>query len=322
MLYSTVSPATKPGLTINSYKPTQTPKPQKTANPQWLIEQYLLYIRQVENVAETTYRNRKHILRPFFAALDITDLSTLTIQQVDEQLNAELQNCKPSTIQAKRQTLRSFFQFCQAYHKISMSFEWAMIRRIRVAPPRIKTLSPYEVSYVVGKCRIAQDALMIAVLYESGLRIGEMVKLVCDDLVDTQLRVRGKGERDRVVFITKDLAVVLMQFLNDERRYGRAHIFQPLQHHSNHANFKYGTCAVRERIQARFAEAGHKDMHPHQLRHSYAIAALEAGMDVRTLQKLLGHANLDTTMRYLQITDRYVEENYHKYFSRSVVRNR
>jgi site-specific recombinase XerD len=289
-------------------------------DPHQLLKRYLVYIEKVENVAVSTYKNRKYILMAFFDTFGISDVRKLTIQMVDEHLIARGVDKKPATIQAERQILRSYFWFCQTYHDVEMQFDWSMVRRVAVPAPRIETFTAEEIAGVVSQCKVKQDGLMIATLYESGVRIGELVSLACDDVRGSEVQVRGKGEQDRVVFITSGLADALAGHMHEEYRSGKEYLFQPIQHHYNHPNFKYGKCAVRDRIKARFAEAGLEGMHPHQLRHSYAITALRAGMDVRTLQKLLGHRNIDTTMRYLQLTDRHIEENYHKYFRRSVYR--
>lgn len=297
--------------------PDKSKKPP-VVNPFDLVKRYLTYIEKVENVAQSTYANRKHILLPFFDSLEVHDLRTLTIQMIDDHLALRGVSKKPSTIQAERQVLRSFFWFCQTYHNLEMQFDWSMVRRVRVHAPRIHTFTPEEIAHVVQSCEVEQDGLMIATLFESGMRIGELTNLRAEDLVGTQIQVRGKGEEDRVVFITQGLADALVSHMQREGRTGREYLFQPIQHHWNHPNVRYGRCGIRDRIKARFAEAGYPGMHPHQLRHSYAVVALQSGMDVRTLQKLLGHKNLDTTMRYLQLTDRHTEENYHRYFRRSV----
>ena len=76
---------------------------------------------------------------------------------------------------------------------------------------------------------------------------------------------------------------------------------------------------VRARIKRVFLRVMGIDMHPHQLRHAFAINLLENGANIRSIQKLLGHAKIETTMRYLGISDKYLKQDYTTHFGGSVL---
>lgn len=284
-----------------------------------LVLQYLDYIEKVERLSVATVLNRKYILLPIFSKLAKTDITDLTIQDIDEYFISRAVDLKPSSVNAQRQALRCFFEYCERYRNLPLRLDYTMIKRTRDVPPRVRTFSEQEIAHVISQAPELQDRLVIAVLYETGMRIGELLNLSVEDIRGTQIQLRGKGEKDRLVYVTQQLASALQAYIAD-RRYRAGKVFRPLQAHSNHPSDLYVSgYAVRDRIKRCFRQCGFI-MHPHQLRHSFAVNMLEKGMDVRTLQKLLGHANLDTTMRYLNITDHFTESTYHRHQTTSVIR--
>lgn len=284
--------------------------------PKTLVNQYLEYIEKVEKIAVSTVNNRRYILNPFFRQIQTEDVTQLTIYDIDEYIANK--PIKASSMNMERQALRGFFQYCSEYKELNLSFNWQIIRRTKDKPPKVRTFTKEEVNQVIQGCKEPQDKLMIAMMFETGMRIGEIINLCIEDMRGESIRVRGKGENDRVVYITPGLSRMLRTYLADRRTY-RDHVFRPLQVQKNHPDDRYVSAyGVRDRIQRAFKDCGH-DMHPHQLRHSFAISWLEAEGDVRTLQKIMGHASIETTMRYLDITDKFTEGAYKKAFSTSVI---
>lgn len=282
-----------------------------------LFQQYLEYLQGAGMVAKKTRDARKSMIKNFLAGLGHPNISGITLQDVDEYLFEIRKTVKGSTVNQYKQALRLFFEFCQARRKVVLQFDYTMIKRTRETSPRVATFSRAEVARVVGQCKHEIDALMIVVLYETGIRIGELADLRLQDIRDTEIQVRGKGEKDRVVMMPPDLAMALRQYVT-ARRIFRGHVFQPVQHHVNHPNDHFGTTRIRERIQAEFLRCGIV-MHPHQLRHSFALNWLEVDGDLRSLQKLLGHTSLETTQRYLNLTDSHLRENFHRRIPHSVL---
>lgn len=283
-----------------------------------LFKQYLNYLLGAGKVAERTREARRCMLNNFLLALGDPDISDITLQDIDEYLFEISQKVKGSTVNQYKQALRLFFEFCQARRKIPLQFDYTMIKRTREKSPRVVTFTREEVARVVCNCKHEMDALMITTLYETGVRIGELANLRVEDIRGTEIQIRGKGEKDRVVMMTEELAAALRRHVTS-RGIFRGHVFQPLQHHVNHDNDHYGTTRLRERIQREFKRCG-IEMHPHQLRHSFALNWLKAGGDLRSLQKLLGHDSLETTQRYLDITDNHLRNAYQQRMPNSVLK--
>lgn len=280
------------------------------------IARYLEHLKS-DNIAVTTIKNRRYILEPFFRKVGKIP-EEVTITDIERYLFERALETKPSTLQIEKQAIRGFFRYCYEYKEMDIKFKWDVIQRKKVKAPKIKTFTAEQISQVVNSCTQMQDKLIISLMFESGMRIGEVISLQISDIEGTAIHVRGKGENDRMVFVTHDLAKAIHSYVANRGDYS-GHVFRPLQKHKNHPNDRYVSAyGVRDRIQAAFWRCGYK-MHPHQLRHSFAKNWLMQGGDLRTLQILLGHSNMETTQRYLGLTDKETEQIYHRVQLRSVL---
>lgn len=282
-----------------------------------LTNQYLIYIERIEQVAATTVKNRRYILLPFFRTLGISDVTQISLYDIDEYFMHRTRD-KRSTTSSKRQVLRSFFQYCQEYREINLMFAWHTIHRVKTKSEKVVPIPREDVNKVVQSCLREQDRLMIALMFETGMRIGEVLKMKIEDMGDGQIRIRGKGSNDRLVFMSPELTKRL-----DVHRMNRGIVkgcyFRPLQRHNSHPSDRYiSAYSVRDRIEREFKRFG-IDMHPHVLRHSFAVDWLDRGGDIRTLQTLLGHESIETTQWYLNLTDRHRKATYLTVFSHSVL---
>lgn len=283
-----------------------------------LVNDYLTYLRDAENKAAATLGNHRDILQPLFRSLHKGDITDVTLYEVDDYLMKRLGRCKPSTVSLERQVTRSFFQWCEEYLELPLKFRYAAIKRSKVKPPKVQALEREAITKVVKDCAEEQDGLIISVLFETGVRISEVLSLQIEDIKGSQVRIRGKGEVDRIVVMTPYLAASLRSYAQNHR-YLTGHVFRPLQKHANHPNDRYVSAyGVRDRIEREFAKHGIK-MHPHQLRHSFAVDYLMRGGDLRSLQLLLGHASIETTQRYLGLSDAQLEAIYHRTMGVSVL---
>lgn len=295
------------------YRPTYI----ETTSPHSLVRQYLVYIEKVSRLAPTTILNRRYILTPFFESLAKDDVRDITIYEIDDLLIAEADRLMASSINATRQYLRSFFWYCADYRKIPLQFDWQQIKREAEESAPAKIFTEDEIADVIARTRNPQDQLMIGVKFETGVRISELTKLSVNDIHGCQIQVRGKGEKDRPVFLTQPTARMLREYLLDRKiLYGR--VFRPLQPQRGYPADAYSSDKqVRKRIERAFAKCGH-EMNPHDLRHSAAVNWLRKGIDIRTIQKMLGHKDLSTTQGYLQIDDPYIEREFRAHMSVSV----
>ncbi len=283
-----------------------------------LVNQYLIHIEKVERLAIATVKNRKYILGAFARDTEFTDVRNITPYDIDEYFITHCAADKPSSLNTRKRCFRLFFQYCQEYREINIAFNWDVIRLRKDKPPRVISFTAETVAAVIDTCTVLQDKLIIATMFETGMRIGEILTFKVENIYGTEIQVRGKGQVDRLVYMSKDLAKQMRSFLKQEQRFA-GYVFRPLQKQRNHPEQGYiSAYAVRDRIEAAFKRHGIK-MHPHQLRHSFAVEWVRSGGDIRTLQVLLGHENMETTERYLQFSDTQMQENYDRVFTSSVI---
>jgi integrase/recombinase XerD len=161
-------------------------------------------------------------------------------------------------------------------------------------------LSRAEVQALLEAPRNLRHRTMLAIMYASGLRVSEVARLKVADIDRTRnvIWVRsGKGRKDRQALLPPKLRDLLRSYWRSERPIDW--LF-PSSDPSQPISPKAIFLACRKAAQV----AGiAKPVHPHSLRHAFATHLLEAGVDLRTIQTLLGHANLTTTARYLQVSD-------------------
>jgi integrase/recombinase XerC len=177
--------------------------------------------------------------------------------------------------------------------------------QVLMSPPRGAPAAP-DASAETARAEL-RDAALAELLYGAGLRVGELVALdVRDvDLTRGDVRVMGKGGKERVVPLPAAARAALAAWLAPRRRPGvlAEPLFTALRARRGEAPRRLDPRDVRRRLARRALAAGLADrVHPHRLRHSYATHLLDMGADLRAIQELLGHASLSTTQKYTAVS--------------------
>jgi len=221
-----------------------------------------------------------------------------------------------ATIARRAAALRSFFrhQVLLGARRDNPAAELDLPRRHRRLP---RTLSPAEAERLIDAAsgttpRALRDQALVELLYGAGLRVGEAVGLDRPgvDLDARLVRCTGKGGKERVVPIGRRAAEAVRRYLArgrphlDRRR--RAELFLNAQ---GGGLTRAGAFFILRRLAAK-AGLEPERVHPHLLRHSFATHLLEGGADLRSVQEMLGHADLATTELYTHVSDRRRRELY------------
>jgi integrase/recombinase XerD len=235
-----------------------------------------------------------------------------------ERYLAELraEGLAPATIARKAAALRSFFrhQTLLGARSDNPAAELDLPRRTRRLP---RTLSPAEAERLVEAAagtqpRDLRDRALVEFLYGAGLRVSEAVSLERGgvDLENRLVRCVGKGDKERIVPIGRQGAEALRRYLARGRPFlDRRHRPELFLNAKGGPLTRAGAFLILRRLAAR-AGLEPERIHPHLLRHSFATHLLEGGADLRSVQEMLGHADLSTTELYTHVSDRRRRELY------------
>jgi site-specific recombinase XerD len=221
-----------------------------------------------------------------------------------------------TTIARRIAALRSFYrhQMLIGARADNPAAELDLPRRARTLP---RTLSPGEAERLIEAAhgatpRSLRDRALVELLYGAGLRVGEAVGLdrSAVDLERRLVRCLGKGSKERVVPIGREAADALRRYLARGRPYlDRRHRPELFLNAQGGGLTRAGAFLILSRL-AETAGLEPGRVHPHLLRHSFATHLLEGGADLRSVQEMLGHADLSTTERYTHVSDRRRKELY------------
>lgn len=285
-----------------------------------LVHNYIRYLEVERHASPYTVRNYTHDLRHFLQFLNMENVATL--EEVDRYLlrryiaTLQEQGFEKSSVSRKLSALRSFYGYLMQQNFISSN------PLLTVSSPKLEKrlpsfLSSDEVAQLLETPDTItpqgqRDRAMLEFLYASGLRVSEIVglDLVSVNIEAREIRVWGKGTKERMVLIGKPAASALDIYLREGRR-------QLLGNSRTEALFinRYGKRLSGRSLQkaiSRYALAAGLDkrVFPHMVRHSFATHLLDGGADLRVVQELLGHANLSTTQIYTHVTQSQARKVY------------
>jgi integrase/recombinase XerD len=242
------------------------------------------------------------------------DATTERLQAYVAKMRAE--GLAASTIARRIAAIRSFFrhQVLVGAREENPAAELELPRRRRALP---KTLSPGEVERLIEATtgvtpRALRDQALVELLYGAGLRVSEAVGLdkAGVDLENRFVRALGKGSKERIVPLGRPAVDALNRYLARGRPYldtrHRSELFLNAQ---GGPLTRAGAFLILRKL-AEKAGLDPERVHPHLLRHSFATHLLEGGADLRSVQEMLGHADLATTELYTHVSDRRRRELY------------
>lgn len=273
-----------------------------------LMEDYLSDLR-AENKSPHTLKNYRADLLGFLKFYQGT-LEALSVPVLREYF-AGLGEVSPATQARRRASLKSFLAWCYL-HDFTTTNPMDKLGSIKIPETQPRALPLEEVRKILSVIKDERDRVLFYLLSETGLRISEALALRVEDLrLDAQeLRVIGKGQRERTVFLTKSESLRLLRSYLRKAKIKSGLVFPPDERKQRvGASGMPLTYSVVCRAWKRYcAEAG-IDCTIHQLRHSYATDLINRGMRVEMVSKILGHKNLQTTQRYAMVSDQTIKRS-------------
>ena len=278
------------------------------------VERYLLLLAAQRS--ERTVDAYRRDLASFaqFQGAQIGTATTSSIEGWVARMRAD--GLAPSTIARRIAAVRSYFrhQVLLGVRPDNPAAEVATPRRTRKLP---RTLSPSESERLIDAAngttpRSMRDRALVELMYGAGLRVSETVGLARTsvDLDARIVRVLGKGDKERIVPLGRPAAESVRRYLALGRPHlDRRHRPDLFLNARGGALTRAGAFLILRKLAAK-AGLEPERVHPHLLRHSFATHLLEGGADLRSVQEMLGHADLSTTERYTHVSDRRRRETY------------
>jgi integrase/recombinase XerD len=272
----------------------------------------LLAARRAPRTVDAYRRDLEHFARWLDAPP--SGATTEQLESYVAQLRAD--GLSPATIARRLASLRALYRHLMLLGTRSdnPAAELASPRRIRKLP---RTLSPSEAERLIEAAngttpRALRDSAIVELLYGAGLRVGELVSLdkTSVDLDERLVRALGKGSKERVVPVGRRAVEALRRYLSRGRPYlDTRHRPELFLNAKGGPLTRAGVFLILRRLAGK-AGLEPERIHPHLLRHSFATHLLEGGADLRSVQEMLGHADLATTELYTHVSDSRRRELY------------
>jgi len=299
-----------------------------------LKTQFLEYIEIEKGRSIRTVENYDHYLTVFLGQTKITDpkdINDIKVRDFRIWLNRQStgNNRKTGeTIQKKTQNyyliaLRSFLKFMTKRSITSLPADH--IELAKIGERQIDIISQEELKRLLDAPnkeqdpeRRARDKAILEMLFSTGLRVSELCSLKNDlDLHLDEFSIRGKGGKVRVVFLSDEAKKAVREYLTLRKDMSDALFVQ-----TGLSNTKDAVPLTRrsiERIVKRHATVAgiSKKVTPHVIRHVFATDLLSNGADIRSVQAMLGHANIGTTQIYTHVTDKHLRDIHKKFHNRN-----
>ena len=269
-----------------------------------------LSAKEVEGCSTRTLKYYREIIEKLINTIDkpIKEIQTEEIRKylADYKENTK---CNAVTIDNLRRVLSSFFAWLEDEDYIIKS----PVRRIhKVKTPTIikETLTDENLEKLRDTSNCIRDLVLIELLYSTGIRVGELIKLNISDInfEDRSCKVFGKGNKQREVYFDARTKIHLKQYINTRQDENEALFVS-----KNKPYQRLSIAGIELIVRKIGLETEINKVHPHKFRRTLATMAIDKGMPIEQVQKLLGHVKIETTMHYAMVNQNNVKISHRKY---------
>lgn len=278
-------------------------------------EEYLSMFVAAKNIEGCSKRTLSYYESTIETMLDEIKIPARKVTTEDmRQYLADYQkrnDCSKVTVDNIRRNISSFFSWLEEENYILKS-PMRRIHKIKTNQQVKEVISDEDIEKLRDHCRCKRDLAMIDLLYSTGIRVGELVNLNISD-VDFEARecvVFGKGGKERRVYFDAKSKLHLQKYIESRTDENEA-LFVSLD--APHNRLKISGVEIRIRMLGRSVNLS--KIHPHKFRRTMATRAIDKGMPIEQVQKILGHSQIDTTMQYAMVNQSNVKSSHRKYIS-------
>lgn len=284
-------------------------------NLQLLISNYLEYCKTQKRLDEKTLKAYIIDLKQFSTLISCKEITMITTNTLETHIAQLHQQYKPKTVKRKIASLKAFFHYLEykdiiehnPFDKIQVRFREPVILPKTIPLHTIETFlsiiyrQRYNAKTDYQKRNALRDAAIIELLFATGMRISELCALKNNDvnLFDGTILIHGKGDKERLIQIGNDAVIHILE------EYKNNYLFeiQNCKHFfANQSGNALSDQAVRRMIN-KYTSLAAIDLHitPHMFRHTFATCLLEADVDIRYIQEMLGHSSINITQIYTHV---------------------
>ncbi len=268
--------------------------------------------KRIEGCSERTIKYYQTTIKHLLSQTTV-EVRKLTTEEMREYLSnyQKRNNCSNVTIDNVRRNISSFFSWLEEEDYILKS-PMKRIHKIKTKVVVKNIISDEGIEKLRDNCKEKRDLAIIDLLYSTGIRVGELVNLNIDD-IDLEGReciVYGKGDKERRVYFDAKTKVHLKSYIESRVDKNEA-LFVTLDAPYN--RLKISGVEIRLRNIGRSLNI--ERIHPHKFRRTMATRAIDKGMPIEQVQRLLGHSQIDTTMQYAMVNQNNVKTSHQKYIA-------
>lgn len=223
----------------------------------------------------------------------------------------QINNCSKVTVDNIRRNLSSFFSWLEEEDYILKS-PMRRIHKIKTKQQVKEIISDEMIEKMRDNCKTKRDLAIIDLLYSTGIRVGELVRLNISDIdfEERECVVYGKGDKERRVYFDAKAKLHLQNYIKSRTDDNPA-LFVTL-------DVPYDRLKISG-VEIRMRELGRSlsipKIHPHKFRRTMATRAIDKGMPIEQVQKILGHSQIDTTMQYAIVNQNNVKASHRRYIA-------
>ena len=271
------------------------------------IEDFVNWVRR-RNPEARTWRDYLYDLRQFASSVGDRPPEAVTFREIDLFVASQAAHgYKPCTINRRLATITSFYVYLSDENPALVCPVLPRRHGLREQQRLPRPVQDPELARFFAVIDDARDRAMFVLMLRCGLRISEVASLRLSDLYLDEVRPRlvahGKGSKERSVYLSAQAHQALRSYLTERSRAASDCVFL------SYLGEGMSTTAIHKRL-IRYRRLAQVNLTAHRLRHSFANDLLSADVPVTTIQKLLGHAWLETTQIYVAANDRQVQADY------------
>ena len=294
---------------VKTFAENEAPKTE-ISNDEFL--KMFLDAKRIEGCSDRTIKYYRvtieHLLKNVVSPIRKITTEMMRAYLVDYQ---KINNCGKTTVDNIRRNISSFFSWLEEEDYILKS-PMRRIHKIKTQKTVKNIISDEEIEKLRDNCKNIRDTAMIDLLYSTGIRVGELVKLNIEDIYfsERECVVFGKGDKERRVYFDAKSKIHLKNYI-ESRKDNNPALFVTLN--APYDRLKISGVEIRIRELGRMLNL--EKVHPHKFRRTMATRAIDKGMPIEQVQKILGHSQIDTTMQYAIVNQNNVKASHRKYIA-------